>query len=425
MPIAVDEIQKQLLDQNSVLLEYWLSEPESYLWELTSERVTSYRLPAAAKLDVLASQLRRALASGAELPAGVAIEERSHYQEKQTAEIARMSRELGKALLRPVAAHLDGRDVVIVADGALRGVPFGLWPVNSNKTLEQASALTYLPSAGALRWLRNQPFRPSSNGGLAIFADPVFDAHDLRIITSATAATTENSAITRALRDASTGNLSRLVWSRREAQSIAANVPAEKRWMALDFDANRNAVLQTSWQPSGITHFATHAVIDSKNPELSGIVLSLYDKQGKSVDGFLRVTDIYNLKMPSQLVVLSTCDSAADSAALGNDVYTLANAFFYAGTPRIVASLWTVNDQAAAAFMSYFYHALLVRRVTPALALRSAKTAMSSDPKWHSPYYWSGFVLEGDWPAGTPRHRTTSFTSGKAERRPSPGRSDL
>jgi CHAT domain-containing protein/lipopolysaccharide biosynthesis regulator YciM len=397
MPISVDEIQKQLLDPNAVLLEYWLSEPESYLWEVTSGRVTSYRLPAAAKLDALASQLRRALASGAELPAGVAIEEKSHYQEKQTVEISRMSRELGKALVQPVAADLNGRDVVIVADGTLRGVPFGLWPVNSKKTLEQASVLTYLPSAGALRWLRNEPFRSSANGGLAIFADPVFDVHDSRITATRITTTTGNATITRALRDASAGNLSRLVWSRREAQSIAANVPAEKRWIALDFDANRNAVLQASWQPSGITHFATHAVIDSKNPELSGIVLSLYDKQGKSVDGFLRVTDIYGLKMPSQLVVLSTCDSAADSAALGNDVYTLANAFFYAGTPRIVASLWTVNDQAAAAFMFYFYRALLVRHATPALALRSAETAMSSDPKWHSPYYWSGFVLEGDW----------------------------
>jgi len=144
-------------------------------------------------------------------------------------------------------------------------------------------------------------------------------------------------------------------------------------------------------------HFATHTLIDQRSPELSGIVLSLYNEQGEPIDGFLRVTDIYSLTMPAQLVVLSTCDSAADVSGAGNDTYTLANAFFYAGAPRILASLWTVDDRAAAAFMSHFYRALLVRRASPGVALRLAKQAMSQDPHWHAPYYWSGFVLEGDW----------------------------
>jgi CHAT domain-containing protein len=156
-------------------------------------------------------------------------------------------------------------------------------------------------------------------------------------------------------------------------------------------------VMNTSWEPYGVVHFATHTLIDQRSPELSGIVLSLYNEQGEPIDGFLRVTDIYNLTMPAQLVVLSTCDSAADVSGAGNDSYTLANAFFYAGTPRILASLWTVDDRAAAAFMSHFYRALLVRRASPGVALRLAKQAMSQDPRWHAPYYWSGFVLEGDW----------------------------
>jgi CHAT domain-containing protein len=199
------------------------------------------------------------------------------------------------------------------------------------------------------------------------------------------------------LGDASALTLVRLPWSRQEASSIAARFPPDRSWMALDFSADRAAVLQARWETYAIAHFATHSLIDARNPELSGIVLSLYDPRGQPIDGFLRVTDVYNLRMPLQLVVLSTCDSANDLAAMGNDVYTLANAFFYAGAPRVVASLWPVNDQAAAVFMSHFYQSLIASRATPAAALRAAKSAMAQDARWHSPAYWSAFVLQGDW----------------------------
>lgn len=395
--LTVDEIQRNLLDDNSVLLEYWLSEKQSYLWELTSQQMRCYRLPSAKKLESLASRFRSLLASGEELPAGISIEQKSKYVEKGAEEIASLSGDVGRLLLGPVAVRLGRRSVVIVADGSLRGIPFGLLPLSPSLTLEQRNRLTYLPSIGALRWLRTGPFRDSTAHRLAVFADPVFDSHDARLSAKLDDAHVEDSTMARALRDASTQKLSRLAWSRREALSVAGYLPKENTWVALDFEANRNSALGASWQQFDFAHFATHALIDSRNPELSGIVLSLYDKQGKPVDGFLRVTDIYNLSIPAQLVVLSTCDSAADSAAMGNDVYTLADAFFYAGTPRLVASLWTVNDHAASVFMDLFYRALLLHHATPAAALQSAKNAMARNLRWHSPFYWSGFVLEGDW----------------------------
>ena len=396
-PLSVDEVQQKLLDSNTVLLEYWLSEKESYLWEVTADEIHSYRLPAGKRLDRLASRLRLLLASWPELPAGVSLQQKADYDAKRSAEINGLSSSLGRILLQPVSSHLGHRNVVIVADGSLRGIPFGILPTNANVALEQRNAITYLPSAGSLRWIRKENDRLTANSQVTVFADPVFDRNDPRLAVHENDLPLADAAVTHALRDANTQRLSRLVWSRLEARSIASDVPVNRQWLALDFAANRNSVVQASWPSDGIIHFATHAVIDFKNPELSGVVLSLYDKQGHPIDGFLRVTDIYNLSIPAHLVVLSTCNSAVEAAAPGEDAYSLANAFFYAGTPRVLVSLWTVNDEAAATFMARFYRALLVRHGSAAVALRSAKQDMSVDPRWHAPYYWSGFELDGDW----------------------------
>jgi CHAT domain-containing protein len=354
-------------------------------------------LPAARKLDSLAVRLRELLSSEQGLPAGVPLDRKASYEQGKEDRIRTITQSLSSFLLNPVAHHLGTRNVVIVADGSLRGVPFGILPLSSTRTLEQRNGVTYLPSIGALRWLRKADYQAATGKSLAIFADPVFDLHDSRLTAKTEDAHRENTAVIRALHDASSGSLTRLAWSRREAQIIARDLPGKRAWVAVDFDANRSAAIHASWQDYSIAHFATHALIDSRNPELSGIVLSLYDSNGRPVDGFLRVTDIYNLAIPAQLVVLSTCDSAADSAAMGNDIYTLSDAFFYAGAPRILATLWSVNDEAAAVFMAHFYRALLARHMPPSAALQSAKAAMARDPRWKLPYYWSGFVLEGDW----------------------------
>lgn len=391
-PITVTEIQKHLLDRHTVLLEYWLSEPRSYLWEVTRRHVRSFQLPAAAGLVTAVAKLHRLLASWPRLPSGMSLQTAVGYDRKRSAAIESLCAELGAELLGPVARGLGNRTVALVADGPLRGIPFGLLVIGGGARLGASNAMTYLPSAGTLRWLRRGR-APAAGRGIAVFADPVFGRTDPRLLAAAGAAPGQ----TAGRRTGDAHSLPRLPWSRREAQTIASDFPADERWLALGFAASRQAVLEASFKPYGIVHFATHAIIDPKSPELSGIVLSLYDRQGRPVDGFLRVADIYNLSMPARLVVLSACDSAADSATPADHIYSLANAFFYAGTPRVLATLWTIDDQAAAAFMVRFYRALLILHLAPPQALRSAQMAMASDPRWSAPYYWSGFVLEGDW----------------------------
>ena len=144
-------------------------------------------------------------------------------------------------------------------------------------------------------------------------------------------------------------------------------------------------------------HFATHGFIDSERPDLSAIVLSLVDEQGKPQDGFLRAHDIYNLNLPAELVVLSACETGLGKQIKGEGLVGLTQGFMYAGARRVVVSLWSVNDKATADLMARFYRGMLREKKTPAAALRGAQVEMSRQRQWQSPYYWAAFTLQGEW----------------------------
>jgi CHAT domain-containing protein len=138
-------------------------------------------------------------------------------------------------------------------------------------------------------------------------------------------------------------------------------------------------------------------LLNSQHPELSGIVLSLVDEQGRSQDGFLRLHEIYNLKLGADLVVLSACQTALGKEIKGEGLVGLTRGFMYAGAPRVVASLWRVPDKATAELMKRFYHGMLAEGLRPAAALRAAQVALWNEKRWREPYYWAAFVLQGEW----------------------------
>jgi CHAT domain-containing protein len=144
-------------------------------------------------------------------------------------------------------------------------------------------------------------------------------------------------------------------------------------------------------------HFATHGLLDSERPSLSGLVLSMVDERGARQNGYLRLHDIYNLRLDADLVVLSACQTALGKEIKGEGLVGLTRAFMYAGAPRVVASLWQVSDLATAELMKKFYAGMLQRGLRPAAALRAAQLQMSQDSRWASPYFWAGFVIQGDW----------------------------
>ena len=185
--------------------------------------------------------------------------------------------------------------------------------------------------------------------------------------------------------------------SRREADLIAALASRGRPLKALDFEASRATATSPELGQYRILHFATHSLLNNQQPELSGIVLSLVDKQGRPQDGFLRLYEIYNLKLEADLVVLSACQTALGKEIKGEGLVGLTRGFMYAGTPRVVASLWKVSDEATAELMKRFYQKMLKDGLRPAAALRAAQVSMLKEKPWTPAYYWAGFVLQGEW----------------------------
>lgn len=167
---------------------------------------------------------------------------------------------------------------------------------------------------------------------------------------------------------------------------------------ALDFAANHATATGAELSQYRIVHFATHGFINNVHPELSGIVLSLVDQAGEAQDGFLRVHEIFNLNLSAELVVLSACRTGLGKEVKGEGLIGLTRGFMYAGTPRVVVSLWSVEDKATAELMARFYKRMLGAEGQPAAAaLRAAQVEMWKEKRWAAAYHWAAFILQGEW----------------------------
>ncbi|HKV38641.1 MAG TPA: CHAT domain-containing protein, partial [Blastocatellia bacterium] len=405
------EIQRTVLDRDTLLLEYSLGKERSYLWAVTANSIDSYVLPPRDKIEKLVTSFYNSIS---EPPSEQnEMSQRSLAPEKLVA----TTKELSKMVLGPVAGKLTRERIVVVADGLLQYVPFAALsnPAQFSRASKDALPLAEdheivnVPSASVLLEMRNQPAnRPAASKTVAIFADPVFDAYDSRVSRNSSPQTdkTRGGHAKRGRGGLRLGELlsrngpahyARLVFAGKEAADISQLVPKPACGLFLGFDANRSLALGDEAGKYRIVHFATHALFDNSHPELSGIVLSLVDKQGNPVDGFLRLNEIYNMKLAAGLVVLSACQTALGKPAPGEGLVGLTRGFMYAGASRVVASLWEVDDQATEELMKLFYERLLTRHLTAAEALREAQIAIRRDQHWRSPYYWAGFILQGDW----------------------------
>jgi CHAT domain-containing protein len=227
--------------------------------------------------------------------------------------------------------------------------------------------------------------------------DPRVRSHAVRAGSTPAPAAAVDHELTRAAAEAGVGTLERLRFSRREAEAIAALAPPGAALTALDFAASRSTATGPSIRDYRIVHFATHGFLNSRHPELSGIVLSLIDEDGRPQDGFLRLNDLYNLKLGADLVVLSACQTALGKQVKGEGLVGLTRGFFHAGAPRVIATLWSVRDEATAALMARFYRTLLRDGQSPSAALRAAQVSLWKEPRWRAPYYWAGFTFQGEW----------------------------
>jgi CHAT domain-containing protein/tetratricopeptide (TPR) repeat protein len=391
--LTLPEIQAEVIDDESLLLEYALGEERSYVWAITRGSVQSHELPA-----------RRVVEDAARRAHALLMESHRRGRRGQ-ADLALA--ELSRIVLGPVAGLLGHRRLLVVADGALHYVPFAALPPPSvgaeAPPLVVVHEVAQLPSASSLAALRRDVARRARAAkAVAVLSDPVFRADDPRVRraaaeVSAPAPPVVETDVTRAAAEAGLAALERLPFSRREADAIVAVAPPGDSLEALDFAASRATAMSPALADYRVVHFATHGLVNNRHPELSGIALSMVDEAGRPQDGFLRLTDLYSLKLGADLVVLSACQTALGKEVRGEGLVGLTRGFFYAGAPRVIASLWSVRDEATATLMARFYRALLGDGQSPAAALRTAQIALRKDPRWSAPYYWAGFVLQGEW----------------------------
>ncbi|HVF67063.1 MAG TPA: CHAT domain-containing protein [Pyrinomonadaceae bacterium] len=433
---------RELLDADTLLLEYSLGEERSYLWAVTRERVEGYTLPGRAQLRRAAEALRESVATYGSRKPGEGGRQYLERLRESPRQYARAASELGRLLLGPVAGRLGAKRLVIVADGALQFIPFEALfapspagDASARKTtnegadaqpLGMTNEVVYLPSASTLALLRSSPRPRAGAKNVAVFADPVFNADDDRVAAADRRAapnaqhSSKLAALGRALRDvdltAGEVRLERLRYTLDEADAIMSVAPAGSALKAVAFNASRANATSPEVGGYRVVHFATHALLDDKRPELSGLVMSLVDERGRPQDGFLRLGDIYNLKMPVDLVVLSACRTGIGKEVRGEGLVGLHQGFMYAGASRVVSSLWKVDDEATAALMKSFYRHMLKEGRPAAAALRMAKSELrQARAEWRAPYFWAGFVIQGDWrpsqfDRATTERNTTSGT---------------
>ena len=405
--LNLQQVQQQILDQDSILLEYALGDDRSYVWLVTSGSVATYELASRKDIEQAARKLYSNFVAY-QIVAGETVQARNERQKKADESLPIDAASLSNLVLGPLAGKLGNKRLVIVSDGALQYIPFAaLHDPDSGPAAPQylnaKHEIVREPSASTLALLMSEAKRraPPSDS-VAVFADPVFEVDDPRVKRASYQSTPESSEallVKQALRDigisADGVQIPRLIASSDEADAIMNSAPWGTGLKAIGFEANRGRVLGEELGRYRIVHFATHGMINNDHPELSGIVLSLFDQQGRSQDGFLRLHDIYNLHLPADLVVLSACSTGLGRDVRGEGLIGLTRGFMYAGASGVVASLWKVDDRATAELMKLFYEGLFKKGLPPAAALRDAQLQMSQQKAWQSPYYWAGFIIQG------------------------------
>jgi CHAT domain-containing protein/predicted negative regulator of RcsB-dependent stress response len=429
-PLTLAEVQQNVLDDQTVLVEYALQPEDSYLFAVTKSEVNLFKLPGRTNVERLAMDLRAQLIPSklqrrivgidvAEANRGLGI---AAAAPEDVAPFVAASNALYKVVLEPAAGMIGEKRLMVVADGALNYIPFEVL-VKSADTgdfsslgyLVKTNEVVYAPSASVVAAIKQQRTKSTSRAML-IIADPVFNSNDARAKkttgTPASDAEVRGLGIQGALADVAGSSapakpdaameglpLARLTGTRTEAEQISrlAKTAGGQADVWLDLDANEDNLGTRDITKYRVIHVATHGLLNAERPQFTGVVLSLVGN--KTHDGFVRTDEVFNLRLGSPLVMLSACETGLGKEKRGEGVMGLTRAFMYAGAPTVGVSLWSVADKSTADLMTDFYRRLLSTgdATTSSSALRGAQLAMITGKKYSAPFYWAPFVLVGDW----------------------------
>jgi CHAT domain-containing protein/Tfp pilus assembly protein PilF len=377
-PVSLKEAQALCPDGNTVILEYSVGDSSSYLWVITRSDHALFKLPDRKTLLEQVETIRFAL---------------QNPEEKISEFFTQAGNYLYEKLIKPAEPYFSKKSrLIIIPDDILNYLPFEALLTENIVAKEKDSysslpflikkyPVSYVQSASVLKNLLSEKAvenqSVSGNKSLIAFGDPVYNSGD----------DSSNSAGM---------SFNRLEYSGKEVETIASYFPKGSADIFLGMNATEEKVKgKGTLKDYGYVHFAAHGLIDEKKPDLSSIVLTRNDKSGE--DGFLRATEIFNLDMNADLVVLSACQTGLGKLVRGEGMVGLTRAFMYAGSPAVMVSLWSVSDISTATLMGEFYKNLLKKNLDKTDALRKAQLAMLKNEKFAQPFYWAPFVIFGDW----------------------------
>jgi CHAT domain-containing protein/Tfp pilus assembly protein PilF len=372
--IKPEELAALVPDANTALLEYVVSDKQTYLFT-----VTKAEAKAAADIRVYALPIRRD-------DLGKLVEAfRQQLAHRDLGFRAHASR-LNELLLKPAAAQLKGKtNIVIAPDGKLWDLTFQALLTSSNRFLIEDAAIAYAPSLTVLREMtkrrKNRDDKPFSATLLAL-GNPMLGKQ-----------TISRAALT--LRD---GRLNPLPEAEEEVKELRRLYGISRSKVYVGAEAREDRVKREAGQ-ARIIHFATHGILNNASPMYSHLVLA---EGGPNEDGLLEAWELMHLDLKADLAVLSACETARGRIGAGEGMIGLSWAMFIAGVPSLVVSQWKVEATGTRDLMVSFHRALMpgkeANNGTPVKseALRQAALKLMKNPETRHPFYWAGFVLVGD-----------------------------
>ena len=376
---TIEDIQKNILDQETCLLEYFLCDKVSILFYLSNNKAEIYFLPTKKNIE----DSIRLLLNFYKDP----------YRDSRKTDAARGR--IFKEICAPLVENKSEkkiRKIIIIPDGLLNFFPFELLNCdreNPKSFLIDRYQISYAPSASVLLYLKREAENMKGLRGFLGLGSPRSIIRD--IVSQKNSFRMNLKKERKQKYNLEQEMLSPPILSTKEIIEAASHFDEEDRHLYFGAEANEEILKNMSKKEYQVVHFACHGIIDDENPIRSALLLS---RKTEIEDGYLQVREIYDLSIRTNLVVLSACRSASGLVENFEGVMGLPRVFFYSGAQSVLSTLWRIEDKPTSLFMSEFFK-ILSLGVSKARALRIAKKKMLLT-KYKNPYYWAGFILSGE-----------------------------
>lgn len=388
-PISVQELQKKVLKKGEILVCYFISPGKLYVFLISKK-----------KFKVVPLEFKEKRLNWAVKKYQLALIE---YNSSLT---WRYGKILYRKLFKPLEPEIErSKNVIIIPDGQLATIPFECFIIDKKESgqplfLLEKYRLKYIQSASILSLLRKHYRINRETNSFIGFGDPVYDYENFKLGKPEKGDDNpvkgdEIKEIHRGKYVREGGEFVRLNGSGQEVNTIAEffkKQGSEKCVVHIREKATEENAKASHLKEFDYLHFSCHGILGDT---FQSLVLS-QDIPGAKDDGYFTLNEIMNCDYNAKLVVLSACQTASGKLERAEGVTGMTRAVMYAGTPAVVATLWKVDDEATKELMIHFYRNMLEKNLDKAEALRQAKLTLIKNKKYHSPLFWSAFVMYGE-----------------------------